>query len=238
MGDSFVNFLHVHRFGLVGGGLFGVVDPGFVLPGFDVPGLEPGFGLLGLEPGFEVPGFDPGFEFWGFVDPPLGAPGVVGFTFGFGFGFGFMLLGALGFVVELPPGVLGLVGLVGFDPGAVFAPGVLPVGGAVVLPVGGWPVFPVGGVPGDVWPGVPEVLRAPPPGAACATTQVAQKSNTDKSMIFLGDIDEASSLRILLRFLARARERAARARERAARARERAARARERAASRESIGLV
>jgi hypothetical protein len=212
-GDSFVNFLRVHRFGLVGGGLFGVVDPGFVLPGFDVPGLEPGFGLLGLEPGFEVPGFDPGFEFWGFVDPPLGAPGVVGFTFGFGFGFGFMLLGALGFVVELPPGVLGLVG---FDPGAVFAPGVLPVGGAVVLPVGGWPVFPVGGVPGDVWPGVPEVLRAPPPGAACATTQVAQKSNTDKSMIFLGDI-EASSLRILLRFLARARERAA---------------------SRESIGLV
>jgi hypothetical protein len=112
------------------------VDPGFELPGFDVPGSEPGFGLLGLEPGFEV---------WGFVDPPLGAPGVVGFTLGFGFGF--VLLGALGFVVELPPGALGLVG---FDPGAVFAPGVLPVGGGVVLPVGGWPVFPVGGVPGDV----------------------------------------------------------------------------------------
>jgi hypothetical protein len=87
-----------------------------------------------LEPGFEVPGFDPGFEFWGFVDPPFGAPGLVGFTFGFGFGFGFVLLGALGFDVELPAGALGFVG---FDPGAVFAPGVLPVGGAVVLPVGG-----------------------------------------------------------------------------------------------------
>ena len=112
-------------FGPVGGGLFGVAAPGFVLPGFDVPGFEPGFGLLGLEPGF---------EFCGFVDPPLGAPGVVGFTLRFGFGFGFVLLGALGFVVELPPGALGFVG---FDPGVVFAPGVLPVGGAVVLPVGG-----------------------------------------------------------------------------------------------------
>lgn len=111
------------------------MDPGFVgfvLPGFVVPGLEPGFGLLGLEPGFEVPGLEPGFELLGFVDPPLGAPGVFGFTLGFGFGF--VLLGALGFDVELPPGALGFVG---FDPGAVFAPGVLPVGGAVVLPVGG-----------------------------------------------------------------------------------------------------
>jgi hypothetical protein len=192
MGEALLVF-QVHRFGLVGGGLFGVVDPGFVLPGFEVPGFEPGFGLLGFEPGFEVPGFDPGFELLGFVDPPLGAPGVVGFTLGFGFGF--VLLGALGFVVELPPGALGLVG---FDPGVAFAPGVLPVGGGVVLPVGGWPVFPVGGAPGDVWPGVPEVPRAPPPGAACATTQVAQKSNTDKSVIFFGDIDEASSLRILM----------------------------------------
>jgi hypothetical protein len=112
------------------------VDPGFDLFGFELPGLEPGL---------EVPGFDPGFEFWGLVDPPLGAPGVVGFTFGFGFGFA--LLGALGFVVELPPGALGLVG---FDPRVAFPPGVLPVGGAVVLPVGGCPVFPVGGVPGDV----------------------------------------------------------------------------------------
>lgn len=141
------------------------------------------------------------------VDPPLGAPGVVGFTLGFGFGFGFVLLGALGFVVELPPGAFGLVG---FDPGVAFVPGVLPVGGCVVLPVGGCPVFPVGGAPGDVCPGVPELpgapppCAAPPPGAACATTQVAEKSNTDKSVIFLGDINEASSLRILLRSLARA----------------------------------
>ena len=70
---------------------------------------------------------------------------MVGFTLGFGFGF--VLLGALGLLVELPPGVLGFVG---FDPGVEFVPGVLPVGGGVVLPVGGCPVFPVGGVPGDV----------------------------------------------------------------------------------------
>jgi len=117
MGKALLVFLPVHRFGLVGGGVFGVVDPGFELPGFDVPGSEPGLGLLG---------FDPGFEFWGFVDPPLGAPGVVGFTLGFGFGFGLVLLGASGLLVELPPGALGFVG---FDPGVVFVPGVLPVGG-------------------------------------------------------------------------------------------------------------
>ncbi|MGB7599193.1 MAG: hypothetical protein WBM24_02720, partial [Candidatus Sulfotelmatobacter sp.] len=65
-----------------------------------------------------------------------------------------------------------------------------------VLPVGGAPVLPVGGVEGDAWPGVaappwdpaPPADPAPPPGAACATTHVAQNKITDNNVSFFADI--------------------------------------------------
>jgi len=175
-----------------------VLPPGFDVPGF-VPGFEPGFDVPGFDPGFEVPGFEPGFVVPGLVDPPLGAdpgfvdepglvePGLVapGFVPGF-----VPVFGLFGFVVEgCVPGVLGFVG---FDPGAVLLPE--PVGGVVLL-VGGRPVFPVGGAEGDDWPGVAEppaapAVPAPPPAPAppaCATTQVAQPRNKDSKANFFAD---------------------------------------------------
>jgi hypothetical protein len=91
-------------------------EPGFEL-GFAAPGFDPGFGVPGsVEPGVVDPGFDPPFGEFGFVFP--GVP--------FGLVLGFGLSGLLGVVA---PGLLG-------DPGSL-APGLFPVGGAVVLPVGG-----------------------------------------------------------------------------------------------------
>ena len=118
---------------------------GFPAGGFGEVGfVEPGLFEPGLDPGFDVPGFEPGLEVPGFVDP-----GAVGAPFGFVPGFGLLGLafGLFGSVVEgCVPGVLGLVG---FDPGAVEG-AVEPVGGGVVLAVGGRPVFPVGGGAGEV----------------------------------------------------------------------------------------
>ncbi|MGA8618508.1 MAG: hypothetical protein WB660_08315 [Candidatus Sulfotelmatobacter sp.] len=65
----------------------------------------------------------------------------------------------------------------------------LPVGGCAVLPVGGRPVLPVGGAGGDAWPGAPDPAGgAPPAGAACATTQVAQNRSTASNAIFLDNM--------------------------------------------------
>ncbi len=181
-----------------------------------MPGLEPGFDVPGFEPGFEVPGFvDPGFVVPGFVLPGLvvpglvppfgdapgfeGEPGFVGLALGLVLGFGLF-----GFVVdgwELP------FGFDGFAPGSVLGT-VEPVGGCAVLPVGGVPVLPVGGVEGDVWPGVadppgdpaPPADPAPPPGAACATTHVAQNKITDNNISFFADIPEASSIEFAVPF--------------------------------------
>jgi hypothetical protein len=162
-----------------------------------------------LEPGFDVPGFEPGFEVPGFVDPGLvvpglvppfgdapgfeGEPGFVGLALGLVLGFGLF-----GFVVdgwELP------FGFDGFAPGSVLGT-VEPVGGCAVPPVGGVPVLPVGGVEGDVWPGVadPPADPAPPPGAACATTHVAQNKITDNNISFFADIPEASSIEFAVPF--------------------------------------
>ncbi|MFZ0321104.1 MAG: hypothetical protein WAL56_18395 [Candidatus Sulfotelmatobacter sp.] len=102
-----------------------MVPPGFELPGFAVPGVDPGFGVLGfVDPFGVVPGFD-GDD--GMV-PPFGLSlgivpvlGLLGFVFG-------------GLVVEGDDGLA--FGFVGFDPGCAEG-GVEPVGGAVVLPVGG-----------------------------------------------------------------------------------------------------
>ena len=127
-----------------------------------VPGLVPPFG--------DAPGFE-------------GDPGFVGLALGLVLGFGLF-----GFVVdgwELP------FGFDGFAPGSVLGT-VEPVGGCAVLPVGGVPVLPVGGVEGDAWPGVaappgepaPPADPAPPPGAACATTHVAQNKITDNNIVF------------------------------------------------------
>jgi hypothetical protein len=64
-----------------------------------------------------------------------------------GFGLLGLAFGLFGSVVEgCVPGVLGFVG---FDPGAVEGAGE-PVGGGVVLPVGGRPALPVGGGAGEV----------------------------------------------------------------------------------------
>jgi hypothetical protein len=119
----------------------------------------------------------------------------------------------LGFGVAF--GLFGFVDGFGFAPGSVFG-AVEPVGGAVVLPVGGCaglpvggvPVLPVGGVEGDVWPGVadppadpaPRADPDPPPGAACATTQVAQKRTTDSKVSFIADILKASSIEFSVPF--------------------------------------
>lgn len=189
--------------------------------------LAPGFEVPGFEPEFELPGFEPGFEVPGFVDPPLGCvfgfegdpgvvePGVFG-LFGlvapgvFGL-FGFVAPGVFGLFGFVAPGSFGLLefGLLGFDPGVAFPVGgsavlpvggspVFPVGGCVVLPVGGWAELPVGGADGDAWPGVPEPAGgAPPAGAACATTQVAQNRSTDNNVSFLGDIMRPPALNSL-----------------------------------------
>lgn len=59
-------------------------------------------------------------------------------------------------------------------------------------------MFPVGGVDGDACPGVPEPPgAAPPPGADCATIQVAQNRSTDSSVSFLGDIMRPPALNFL-----------------------------------------
>jgi hypothetical protein len=177
-----------------------------------VPGLEPGFAVPGFDPGFDVPGFvDPGFVDPGFVVPGFvpfgdapgleGEPGVVGVALGLVLGFGLFGFGVDGWAVPF--------GFEGFASGSVFGAVepvggavVLPVGGCAVLPVGGAPVFPVGGVEGDAWPGVaappgepaPPADPAPPPGAACATTHVAQNKITDNNISFFADIPEASSI--------------------------------------------
>jgi hypothetical protein len=103
-------------------------------------------------------------------------------------------------------GLFGFVDGFGFAPGSVFgAVGgavVLPVGGCAVPPVGGVPVLPVGGVEGDVWPGVadppadpaPPADPDPPPGAACATTHVAQNKITDNKVSFFADIMKPPTL--------------------------------------------
>jgi hypothetical protein len=183
---------------------------GEALPEPDVPGFAPGFEVPGFEPGVEVPGFvEPGFVEPGFV-PPFGDapglegdPGVVGLALGLVLGFGF---GLFGFVDgwALP------FGFDGFAPGSVFG-AVEPVGGAVVLPVGGAPVLPVGGVEGDAWPGVaappgdpaPPADPAPPPGAACATTHVAQNKITDNNISFFADIVKPPALNLRFPFQCR-----------------------------------
>jgi hypothetical protein len=167
--------------------------------------LEPGFDVPGFDPGFEVPGFvDPGFVVPGFVLPGLVVPGLVP-PFGDAPGFegepGFVGL-ALGLVLGF-----GLFGFDGFAPGSVLGT-VEPVGGCAVPSVGGVPVLPVGGVEGDVWPGVaappadpaPPAEPAPPPGAACATTHVAQNKITDNNISFFADIPEASSIEFAVPF--------------------------------------
>lgn len=175
------------------------------LPGFGVPGFDPGLVVPGLvEPGLVEPGLVvPGFVEFGFVDPGLADPGAVGLAFGvvpgvvlFGDVVGgcVVLFGVLGFV-GLDPGVLG-DGVAPVGGGVV-----LPVGGCAVLPVGGWPVAPVAGADGLAWPGdawladpMLPAVPLPPPGAACATIQVAQQRTIDSNVRFLPDFMKTSSV--------------------------------------------
>ena len=175
-------------------------EPGFEVPGFVDPGL--------VVPGLVVPGFVP------FGDAPglEGEPGLVGLALGLVLGFGF---GLFGFVVD---GWAVPFGFDGFAPGSVFGTVepvggavVLPVGGCAVLPVGGAPVLPVGGAEGDAWPGVaappgdpaPPADPVPPPGAACATTHVAQNKITDSNVSFFADILKPPALNLRFPFQCR-----------------------------------
>ena len=178
-------------------------DPGFDVPGFDVPGLvDPGL----VDPGFVVPGFVPPFG-----DAPglEGEPGVVGVALGLVLGFGLFGFGVDGWALPF--------GFDGFAPGSVFGAAepvggavVLPVGGCAVPPVGGVPAFPVGGAEGDAWPGVapppgdpaPPADPDPPPGAACATTHVAQNKITDNNISLLADILKPPALNLRFPFKA------------------------------------
>jgi hypothetical protein len=97
---------------------------------------------------------------------------------------GFVVLVPLGFVVPGLP-VFGFV-----VPGFV-VPGVAPVGG-FTAPVGGlvvpgvadWPLCPGAALPGAE-PAVPA-----PPGAACATIQVAHSKTTESKVMFFIDMME------------------------------------------------
>jgi hypothetical protein len=145
-----------------------VDDPEFEEAEFDDPELDPVFEPLGA-PG--VPGNVPHGD-------PLGVvPGVVE-VFGFTVE-GCVLLPLDGGFVEFDPGTPeGDVG--GFTE---------PVGGAVGLLVGGAEE----GVAPGAWlrPAEPElpVGGAPPAGAVCAATQVAQKRRTERNVSILEDIE-------------------------------------------------
>jgi hypothetical protein len=187
---------------------------GFVVPG---PGLDVGGGgvLPGLVPGpFGVGGVFPG---GGALGLGGGAFGVGGGAFGvvvFGVPFGFVPFGFSPFGVVVFGGFpLGVVPF-GFVVFGLFVFGVpVPgVGGGfcgVAVP-GDWGVALPGAcgvaVPGfPLCPAEPELLGggAPPAGAACATTHVAQPRTTANKLIFPTDM--MKSLRKFTRIL-RARE--------------------------------
>lgn len=160
---------------LVGGGVFGFVVFGVVVFGFVLFGLVV-FGLVPL--GFVWSVVPLGLCPLGFSLVPLGFV-VPGFP-------------VFGFVVPEVP----VLGVVGVAPGFV-VPGVCPVGG-FTEPVGGgvgvaapgvrdWPLCPA--APVAVPPGA-EPAEPAPPGAACATTQVAHSKTTESKVRFLIDMME------------------------------------------------
>ena len=178
--------------GLEGAGLV----PGEVLPLLlpwlpEVDGLELDDPEFGAEPDAplavsgNVPHGEPLGEVPGFVV-------VLGLTVD-----GCVVLPGVGAFGEFEPGTVVFgVPLGEVDPGAVCG---LPVGGFVVLvcgealPVGGF-TEPVGGVDGEGVELCPAPLEPPagaaPPGALCATAQLAQHNTTESKVSFRDDISE------------------------------------------------
>jgi hypothetical protein len=176
--------------GLEGAGLV----PGEVLPLLlllpwlpEVDGLELDDPEFGVEPDVsgKVPHGEPLGELPGFVV-------VLGLTVD-----GCVVLPGVGALGEFEPGTVVFgVPLGEVDPGVVCG---LPVGGVVglvcgeVLPVGGF-TEPVGGVDGEAVELCPALLEPPagaaPPGALCATAQLAQHNTTENKVSFRDDISE------------------------------------------------
>ena len=173
--------------------------PDGVVPG--VPGV-PELPCLFPEVEDEVEGDEPGLE-----DPALGVelpgmPGIVpqGELLGVVV-LGVVVLGSIGDGCVVLPGV----GVSEVEPGAVVVGGVvgvaeLPGGvtgvssGVAALP-GGVAVLRGGVAVAGVCPAVPGVpADAPPAGVLCATTQIAQKSSTERIVSFLADIGKTSAL--------------------------------------------
>lgn len=144
----------------------------------------------GDEPGLEDPVFG--------VEPPPAVPGIPG-KVPHGELLGLVVFGSIVDGCVLLPGV-GVLGE--FEPGTVVVGGGVVgveelLGGVVVVP-GGVMVLPGGvAVPG-VWvcPAVPGVPAGgvPAEGVLCATTQIAEKSSSERKVSFRADIGKTSAL--------------------------------------------